>query len=32
MVENKLYFIKDEYFDKYECEDNKGCCIKTSVS
>ena len=24
MVENKLYFIKDEYFDKYECEDNKG--------
>lgn len=24
MVENKLYFIKDEYFDKYKCDDNKG--------
>lgn len=24
MVENKLYFIKDEYFEIYECEDNKG--------
>jgi hypothetical protein len=23
MVENKLYFIKDEYFEKYYCEDNK---------
>ena len=24
MSENKLYFIKDEYFDKYKCDDNKG--------
>lgn len=24
MVENKLYFIKDVYFSKYKCEDNKG--------
>lgn len=23
MVENRLYFIKDEYFEKYYCEDNK---------
>lgn len=23
MQERKLYFIKDEYFEKYECEDNK---------
>lgn len=23
MIENKLYFIKDEYFEKYKCADNK---------
>ena len=23
MKENKFYFIKDEYFEKYQCEDNK---------
>lgn len=23
MEENKFYFIKDEYFEKYYCEDNK---------
>ena len=23
MIENKLYFIKDEFFEKYYCEDNK---------